>query len=68
MYFKRQSLEVVDLGTYCDSSWANTEDRKSVGGYVVKLNGGIIHYRTKVQTSVALSSLEAEFITLFMAV
>ena len=39
------------------------KNRKSVGGYCVKLNGGVVAYKTKKHSTVALSSAEAEYIT-----
>jgi hypothetical protein len=47
---------------YMDSDFAGRmKDRKSVGGYMF-LNGGPISWRSRSQTIVALSSLEAEYI------
>lgn len=47
---------------YSDSDWAACVDtRKSVGAYVLFLNGGPVSWRSKQQTSVALSTCEAEF-------
>jgi len=47
---------------YCDSDWAACQDtRKSVGAFVLFLNGGPISWRSKQQTSIALSTCEAEF-------
>jgi hypothetical protein len=47
---------------YTDSDFAGRmKDRKSVGGYMF-LNRGPISWRSRSQTIVALSSLEAEYI------
>jgi hypothetical protein len=47
---------------YSDSDWANDkESRKSVGGYMIFLNGVLISWRSKMQKVVSLSSAEAEF-------
>jgi hypothetical protein len=47
---------------YCDSDWANNpDDRKSVSGYVFLLAGAPISWKSKSQSSVALSSCEAEY-------
>lgn len=47
---------------YCDSDWANDpNDRRSVSGYVFLLAGGPISWKSKAQSSVALSSCEAEY-------
>jgi hypothetical protein len=47
---------------YSDSDWANDkESRKSVGGYMIFLNGVLISWRSKMQRVVSLSSAEEEF-------
>ena len=46
-----------------DSDWGgDTSHRKSITGLVIKLAGGCIYYKTKFQTTIALSSTEAEFV------
>jgi len=48
---------------YTDSNWANDKgDRRSVCGYVFFLHGGAINWRARKQQSVALSSVEAEYV------
>lgn len=50
------------LLVYSDSDWANDkETRRSVGGYMIFLNGVLISWRSKMQRVVSLSSAEAEF-------
>ena len=50
---------------YTDADWAqDTLDRKSTSGYVFLLSGGAISWSSKKQTSVALSTMEAEFVAL----
>ena len=46
--------------------YANTDDYKSTSGYVFLVAGGAITWRSKKQTTIALSSteLEAEYIAL----
>jgi hypothetical protein len=47
---------------YTDSDWAgDKDDRKSVSGFMLFLNGVLIAWRSKSQKTVALSSSEAEF-------
>lgn len=54
---------------YADANWAESRiDRKSNSGYVFKLFGGAISWRSKKQECVALSSTEAEVISLTEAV
>ncbi|KAK2578416.1 hypothetical protein KPH14_012188 [Odynerus spinipes] len=53
---------------YADADWAgNTSGRKSNSGYIFKYYGGTISWASKKQTCVALSSSEAEFISLSLA-
>ena len=50
------------LIVFSDSDWAGDKDgRKSVGGYMIFLNGVLIAWRSKSQKVVSLSSAEAEF-------
>jgi hypothetical protein len=53
---------------YSDSDWAGDEDRKSISGYVMLFNGAPISWKSQKQSTVALSSCEAEFIALAAAV
>lgn len=58
-----------DLIGYCDADWAaDVDSRKSVTGYVFKLAGGCISWKSTKQQSVALSSTEAEYIALASAI
>lgn len=57
-----------DLVGYSDSDWAgDLDDRKSVSGHMFKLCGAPISWRSKKQTTVALSTAEAEYIALSCA-
>jgi Reverse transcriptase (RNA-dependent DNA polymerase) len=52
----------LSLFGFCDSDWAsNQDDRRSVTGYVFMLGGGAVSWQAKKQTTVALSSVEAEY-------
>ena len=44
------------------ASYGGTEDSKSVFGYVLKVNGDPVEFRTRKQKIVTLSSTEAEFV------
>jgi hypothetical protein len=47
---------------YCDSDWgSNIDDRRSITGYVFMLGGGAVSWQSKKQPTVALSSVEAEY-------
>lgn len=55
----------ITLSGYTDADWGqDPSDRKSVSGYVFSISGGAISWSSKKQTSVALSTMEAEFIAL----
>ena len=61
-------FNIHTLTGYTDSDWAsNTEDRKSTSGYLFKTTGPI-SWKTKRQPTVALSSTEAEYISLAEAI
>jgi transposase InsO family protein len=47
---------------YCDSDWGSSkDDRRSVTGYTFMLGGGAVSWQSKKQPTVALSSVEAEY-------
>lgn len=58
----------LDIKGYSDSDWAkDKESRKSISGYIFMLNGGPVSWCSKRQVTVALSTIEAEYITLILA-
>jgi len=60
---------ILGSGTgYTDADWGSGEDRKSIGGYTFVLNGAAISWNSKKQSTVALSSTEAEYMALTQAV
>lgn len=53
---------------FVDADWAaDSEDRKSVTGYVFKVFGSTVSWCSKKQTTVAISSSESEYIALSAA-
>ena len=47
---------------YCDSDWgASIDDRRSVSGLVFTIAGGAVTWQAQKQKSVALSTVEAEY-------
>lgn len=59
----------IDMLGFCDADWAsNIDDRKSCTGYVFMLHGGAISWTSKRQATVALSTTEAEYMSLASAV
>lgn len=68
LVFHRDDVNGIMSG-YVDSDWAgNITDRKSVSGYVFKVYSSTVSWATRKQTSVALSSAEAEYMALSVAV
>ena len=61
---QHQGGELIITG-YCDADWAgDTEDRKSTTGYCTFINNNLIDWQCKKQTTVALSSTEAEYMAI----
>uniref|UniRef100_A0AAV1U9F8 CCHC-type domain-containing protein n=1 Tax=Peronospora matthiolae TaxID=2874970 RepID=A0AAV1U9F8_9STRA len=57
------------LQGYSDADWAgDVEARRSTSGYAFVMNNGCISWRSKKQSTVALSSTEAEYMALTEAV
>jgi hypothetical protein len=53
------------LKLFTDADWGNSlVDRKSISGYVSMLSGGATTWSSKKQATVALSTMEAEYIAL----
>jgi len=46
-------------GGYSEAEWGSGENRKSVAEFVFLLTGGAISWRSKEQTSIALTATEA---------
>lgn len=64
-YCIKYSSEETELQCYVDADWAsNILDRKSFTGYCFKMCGSVISWQTKKQTTVALSSTEAEYMAI----
>ena len=56
-----QTRTQVDVCAYADADWANSRgDRRSITGWVSKINGDPISWASKKQRTVALSTCEAE--------
>jgi len=49
---------------YADADWAEDKDRKSISGNVFIMSGGAVAWSAKKQGLIALSTLEAEYISL----
>lgn len=67
LIFKQKSNDVI-VG-YADADWGgNVIDRKSTSGYCLFVYGCIISWCSKKQNSVALSTAEAEYISLSLSI
>ena len=65
VYSKDEQRECVG---FSDADWGgDLDDRKSTSGYLFKLSGAAISWRSKKQTCVALSTAEAEYMALASA-
>ena len=61
--------DTIDFRGYSDADWAGDHaDRKSTSGYVFMLLGAPVSWGSKKQPSVSLSTSEAEYIALSLAI
>ena len=64
-----KSDKTLKVSGYSDSDWAGSlSDRRSVSGYCSTPNSGPVSCKSKTQSTIALSSYEAEYISLTFAV
>src|SRR5437588_4123559 len=69
MYKRGDSSSFPEPRCYTDSDWAGkTGDRKSTAGYVFILVEAAVSWKTKRQSVVAQSTMEAEYVALSEAV
>lgn len=62
-------IECDILVSFCDADFAgDLEDRRSTTGYVFKVHGSPVSWCSRKQTTVALSTTEAEYVALSAAV
>ena len=59
--------EVADIAGFTDSGWGDQDDRKSISVNVFRMGQGDMSWKTKKQTSVALSSVETEYMAMCQA-
>ena len=61
----KQNLKENMTHGFCDADWASSEDdRRSCTGYIFLFQGGAISWNSKRQPTVALSTTEAEYMSL----
>jgi hypothetical protein len=63
-YSKFPRAEANTFHGFADAAFANADEYKSTSGYVFMAAGGAITWRSKKQTTVALSSTEAKYVAL----
>ena len=57
------------LKAFLNSNWAGDwVDRKSISGFIIILDQGAVSWGSKKQTSISLSTVEAEFVAALTAV
>ena len=60
--YSRGTLPFTTMDGFVDASYAGDADtRRSTTGYLVQISGGPVSWQSRLQSSVALSSMEAEY-------
>ena len=68
-YAIKYNSKDLNFHMYSDSGWAaNVDNRRSTCGHVVYMGNGPISWQSKLQTVVATSSMEAEYMGAYYAV
>ncbi|GJU65077.1 putative ribonuclease H-like domain-containing protein [Tanacetum coccineum] len=61
LFLSKGVLAVLTPG-FCDASWqCDKDDTKSQTGYVFVVNGGAVDWKSKKQTTIAMSAAQAEY-------
>ncbi len=61
VYGEHDSETIIPVQGYCDADYAAGDDRKSISGCLFTLAGSPISWQAKKQTTVAQSTVEAEY-------
>ncbi|XP_073271570.1 secreted RxLR effector protein 161-like [Primulina huaijiensis] len=69
LVYSSQAQSTCDIIGYCDSDFAaDLDKRRSLSGYVFTFGGNVVSWKSSLQHVVALSTTEAEYISLTEAV
>ncbi len=64
-----QPSQDTSIAIYSDADYAgDLDERKSTSGYMLCRNGAAVSWKSKKQTVMAMSTAEAEYIALYLAV
>lgn len=63
-YAKSESKNIIG---HCDADWAGGDDRHLTSGYIFELAGGPISWKSQKQSTIALSTCKAEYVSMSSA-
>ncbi|XP_073120250.1 secreted RxLR effector protein 161-like [Henckelia pumila] len=67
--YSKSTSNTCEVTGYCDSDYAaDLDKRRSISGYVFIIGGNVVSWKSNLQSVVALSTTEAEYISLTEAV
>lgn len=66
--FRRSKMKTCSVRAFCDANCGDVATRRSTSGIIVQVAGGLVIYKSKLQQTVALSSAEAEYMSMALAV
>jgi hypothetical protein len=68
LIYRRSGRKVCRIEAYCDADWgSNQDDRRSTSGYLIYVDGSLVLWGSKRQATVALSTMEAEYMAISAA-
>jgi hypothetical protein len=59
--YSKKSCNSMGLDGLCGSGWCTSDARRSTTGTTYRYNGASIHWKTKLQKTISLSTAEAEY-------
>ena len=65
LIFRGNNSKEFTIEAYSDADWAgDTTDRKSTTGFVIMINDSVVSWLSKKQSTIALSTAEAEYMAI----